>query len=132
MLIDKKGFLALHPALQRQVLRTAIESLLGSLKDIEAGHIEDIMDALEKPAGKTIGLPFGLNFYIDYDRYILALETAALCPLPALDKAFRLNIPGEPRASGWEIEASFVTTSRRYHRRRFYRLFGCPHRAGKN
>ena len=109
VMIEKKGFLALHPALQRQVLRTAIESLLGSLKDIEAGHIEDIMDALEKPAGKIIGLPFGLNFYIDYDRYILASETAALCPLPTLDKAFRLTIPGKTRASGWEIETSFVT-----------------------
>jgi tRNA(Ile)-lysidine synthase len=108
VVIGKKDFLALHPALQRQVLRDGIESLLGSLKDIEAGHIEDIMDALEKPAGKTIELPFGLNFYIDYDRYILALETAALCPLPTLDNAFSLNIPGKTKASGWVIEASFI------------------------
>jgi tRNA(Ile)-lysidine synthase len=111
--IDKKGFLALHPALQRQVLRDAIESLLGSLKDIEAGHIEDIMDALEKPAGKTIGLPFGLNFYIDYDRYVLASENltsaAALCPLPTLDKGFKLNVPGKTRACGWEVKASFIS-----------------------
>jgi tRNA(Ile)-lysidine synthase len=109
VVIDKKGFLTLHPALQRQVLRAAIESLLGSLKDIEAGHIEDIMDALEKPAGKTIGLPFGFNFYIDYDRYILASETATLCPLPPLDKEFTLKIPGITRASGWEVKASFLT-----------------------
>jgi len=107
--IDKKGFLALHPALQNQILRAAIESLLGSLKDIEASHIEDIMDALEKPSGKAIALPFGLNFYIDYDHYILASATAALCPLPALDKAFRLIVPGKTKAYGWVIEASFVS-----------------------
>jgi tRNA(Ile)-lysidine synthase len=111
--LDKQGFLALHPALQRQVLRGAIESLLGSLKDIEAVHVEDIMDALEKPAGKIIGLPFGLNFYIDYDRYILTPETASaaagLCPLPTLNKSFKVNIPGKTRDSGWEVEASFVT-----------------------
>jgi tRNA(Ile)-lysidine synthase len=106
--LDKKGFIALHPAIRRQVLRLAIESLLGSLKDIEAGHIEDIMSALKKPAGKTIGLPFGLNFSIDYKNYVLAAETAPACPLPALDKEFLLNIPGKTASSGWAINASII------------------------
>jgi len=108
VIIDRKGFLTLHPALQRQVLRSSIESLLGSLKDVESGHIEDIMGALEKPAGKTIALPFGLNFYIDYDRYVIAPDTASLCPLPSLEKEFSLKVPGETSASGWQIEASVL------------------------
>ena len=80
--MKRKAFIALHPALQRQLLRSSIESLLGSLKDIEAGHIEDIMEALEKPAGKVIGLPFGMNFTIEYDRYVLAPDSvpSALSP----------------------------------------------------
>jgi len=109
--IDKKEFNILHPALQRHILRSAIEAILGSLKDIEAGHIEDIMNALGKPAGKAIGLPFGLNFYVDYGRYILAPETASLCPFPALEGEFTLHIPGKTSAAGWDIEASILPVS---------------------
>jgi len=109
--IDKKTFMALHTALQKQVLRFSIESVLGSLKDIESGHIEEILNALEKPAGKVIGLPFGLNFYIDYDKYILALESAPFCPLPALESEFALNVPGKTKSSGWVVAASVVQPS---------------------
>jgi tRNA(Ile)-lysidine synthase len=109
--IKKQAFLTLHPALQRQILRFSIESLLGSLKDIESGHIEDIIDALEKPAGKVISLPFGLNFYIDYENYIMAKDTASLCPFPALENEFTLKIPGKTASSGWVIEASIVPAS---------------------
>jgi tRNA(Ile)-lysidine synthase len=78
VIIKKKNLLALPPALQRQILRSAIESLLGSLKDITSGHIEDIIEALEKPAGKVIGLPFGINFTIEYDRYVLTPVSSSL------------------------------------------------------
>ena len=108
VILDKKTFLALHPAIQRQLLRDSIETLLGSLKDIEAGHIEDMIEALGKPAGKIIGLPFGLHFYIDYGRYILAPDIASQCPLPELKKEFSLTIPGQTSASGWEVAASYV------------------------
>ncbi|MHB8105754.1 MAG: tRNA lysidine(34) synthetase TilS [Dehalococcoidales bacterium] len=103
VIIKKKDLLALHPALQRQILRFSIESLLGSLKDIEAGHIEDIIDALEKPAGKVIGLPFGINFTIEYERYVLAPESLSLCPFPTLEGETALKIPGKTLISGWAI-----------------------------
>jgi tRNA(Ile)-lysidine synthase len=109
VILDKKTFLALHPAIQRQLLRDSIETLLGSLKDIEAGHIEDMIEALGKPAGKIIGLPFALNFYIDYGRYILAPDITSECPLPELKKEFSLTIPGKASSSGWEAAATYVT-----------------------
>jgi tRNA(Ile)-lysidine synthase len=111
IVIKKKGFLALPPALKRQLLRNSIESLLGSLKDFEAGHIEDIIEALEKPAGKIIGLPFGLNFTIEYDRYVLSPDSLSLCPFPALESEIELKIPGKTIFSGWEIDASTVKQS---------------------
>jgi tRNA(Ile)-lysidine synthase len=106
--LEKKTFLALHPALQRQLLRSAIESLLGSLKDIESVHIENIIEALEKPAGKVIGLPFGLNFAIEYDRYVLAPDAAALCPFPPLERETPLQVPGKTSLSSWQVTASIV------------------------
>lgn len=68
--LDKEGFLELPSALQRHLLRTSVEKLLG-LKDIETRHIEGIMAALTKPAGKRLSLPGGLIFSIEYDRYLL-------------------------------------------------------------
>ena len=111
VVIDKKNFLDLPPALKRHLLRASIESLLGSLKDIEAAHIEDIIEALDKPAGKVIGLPYGLSFTIEYDRYVLAPDSVSLCPFPALESQFDLKIPGKTSASGWDIEASIIPPS---------------------
>ncbi len=111
VVIEKKSFLVLYPALQRRLLRLSIESLLGSLKDIEAGHIEDIIEALDKPAGRAIGLPFGLCFTIEYDRYVLAPESISLCPLPVLAGEKELKIPGRTKFCGWEIDVAMVTPS---------------------
>ena len=109
VVIAKKSFLALPRALQRYLLRFSVESLLGSLKDIEAGHIEEIIDALKKPAGKVIGLPFGINFTVEYDRYVLSPDSLSLCPFPSLTGKMNLKIPGKTVFSGREINADFIT-----------------------
>jgi tRNA(Ile)-lysidine synthase len=116
VIIRKKKFLSLPSALQRQLLRTSIAALLGSLKDIEAGHIEEIIKTLKKPAGKVIGLPFGLNFAIEYDRYILAPDASELCPFPEPEQEFFLKIPGETKHSGWEIEAGIIDKPEGYEK----------------
>jgi tRNA(Ile)-lysidine synthase len=109
VILDRKKFLALSPALQRYLLRSAIESILGDLKDIEARHIEDLLAGLAKPAGKVIGLPERLNFTIEYDRYILAPDTASTCPFPALGKEYALQMPGRTSIPGGDILTSFMT-----------------------
>jgi tRNA(Ile)-lysidine synthase len=113
VVINKKDFLALHPALQRQLLRSAVASLLGSLKDIESSHIEDVIEALPKPAGKVITLPFGLNFTIEYDRYILAKASTSLCPYPTLKSKVALKIPGKTTFSGWTVNATIEKGAKR-------------------
>jgi tRNA(Ile)-lysidine synthase len=111
VIIDKKGLRALPLALKRCLLLRAVESVLGSLKDIEAGHIEDMLAALHKPAGRIIGLPFGLSFIIEYDRYILTKTPESLCPLPPLENEIALNIPGRTRLAGWNVEAVLLPLS---------------------
>ncbi len=105
---EKKGFLELPPALKRQLLREATERLLGSLKDIETRHIEEIMAALTKPAGKRLNLPKGLVFAIEYKQYLLGLDAAALSPFPVLREECVLNIPGETLFPGWCVEATIT------------------------
>jgi tRNA(Ile)-lysidine synthase len=111
VIIDKNGLVALPPALKRSLLRRAVASVLGSLKDIEAGHIEDLLGALEKPAGRVIGLPFGLTFAIEYDRYVLVKDFASVCPYPPLDDAAALKIPGLTRLPGWTVQAKVLSPS---------------------
>jgi len=108
--LDKTGLTALPAALRRAVLRAAILDVRGTLKDIEAGHVEDLVDALEKPAGTVIGLPDGLWFSVEYDRCLIARDTAALCPLPALKGEHPLNVPGVTRLPGWEVTATVRDT----------------------
>jgi tRNA(Ile)-lysidine synthase len=112
VIIDKKDFISLPSALKRHLLRVSIEALLGNVKDIEASHIEDMLDALEKPSGKRISLPCGLNFTNEYDRYVLGPDPASLCPFPPLKNEVELNIPGRTVTPGWDIRAIITNTSR--------------------
>lgn len=110
IILDREEFLKIPPALRRHLLRMAMENLLGDLKDIEARHIEEMMAALSKPAGKRLDLPGGLALAIDYDRYLLGTNPAALSPFPVLEKEFALKIPGETIASGWQVTATVMTS----------------------
>jgi tRNA(Ile)-lysidine synthase len=107
-LIDKESFTGAHPAVQRYLLRKAIEQLVGNLKDIEAHHIENVIAALHKPAGKTIQLPYSLVFVVEYDRYLLGTDPAALSPFPALEGEFKLNIPGKTQVNGWTVKTDIL------------------------
>lgn len=109
IILDKEGFLVLPPALQRHLLRKAIEDISGSLRDIETRHIEDILAALNKPAGKKLSLPGGIAFIIEYDRYMLTMESLALSPFSPLGGEIDLEIPGETAFSGWRVSASVIT-----------------------
>ena len=109
IVLDKERFLGLPSALKRHLLRASIEKLLGNLKDIETRHIEEIMDALTKPAGKRLSLPGGLIFSIEYDKYLIGADPAALSPFPSLGGEFQLKIPGETLLPGWRIEANILS-----------------------
>jgi tRNA(Ile)-lysidine synthase len=108
IVLDKKRFDQLPPTLKRYLFRAAAERLLGSAKDIELRHIEEMMSALDKPAGKRFSLPQGLTLSVEYDRYLLTPDPTALSPLPVLDGEFELKIPGETKLPGWLIEAKII------------------------
>ncbi len=108
IIIDKAKFEPLPTALKRYLLRAAVERLLGSAKDVEMRHIEEMMSLATKAAGKRLNLPGGLTFAIEYERYLLTLDTTTLSPLPPLKGEFTLKIPGETRLPGWRVEAAIV------------------------
>jgi tRNA(Ile)-lysidine synthase len=108
VILDSKKLDRLPPTLKRYLLRSGAERLLGSAKDIEMRHIEEMMALLGGPAGKKLSLPGNLSFITGYDEYILTLDLAALSPLPRLQGETRLKIPGQTRLPGWRVETSIV------------------------
>jgi len=108
LIIDRPGFAQLPTALKRYLLRAALSRLLGSAKDVEMRHIEEMLALADKTAGKRLNLPGGLTFVVEYERYILTGDETALSPLPPLQGEFNLNIPGETLIPGWRVEAAMV------------------------
>jgi len=108
VILDRPKFDRLPPTLKRYLLRASAERLLGSAKDIEMRHIEEMMALLGRPAGKKLSLPGNLSFATGYDNYILTTDLATLSPLPELEGEARLNIPGQTRISGWRVEAAIT------------------------
>ncbi|MFC1984150.1 tRNA lysidine(34) synthetase TilS [Chloroflexota bacterium] len=130
IILAKEKFLELPSALKRYLLRRAIEDLLGNLKDIETRHIEEIMEALTKPAGKRINLPGGLVFSIEYNQYLIGAEPAALSPFPILDTEFLLNIPGETMLPGWHIEATIISREQMTTKEKDFTAYFDPDKTG--
>jgi tRNA(Ile)-lysidine synthase len=108
IILDRPKLDRLPSTLKRYLLRTGAEKLLGSAKDIEMRHIEEMMALLGKPAGKRLSLPGGLSFATGYDEYILTLDLAGLSPLPELEGETKLKIPGQTEFSGWRVEAAII------------------------
>jgi tRNA(Ile)-lysidine synthase len=109
IILDREGFGRLPLALKRHLIRAVIESLVDSVRDIEMRHIDGILAALVKPAGRQLDLPSGLTFAIEYDRFLIGRDTTALCPFPALDADMPLKVPGETLLPGWRVRANVIS-----------------------
>jgi tRNA(Ile)-lysidine synthase len=106
--VEKRQLLKLPVSLQRLVLRQLIEDMIGTLKDIESRHIEEMIEFLNKPAGKKICLPYGLYFASEYDRFVLGLDIEGSSPFPEFTGEHTLKIPGSLNTGGWKINSSLV------------------------
>ncbi len=108
VILAKVPFDVLPDALKRHLIRAVIKKLLGTLKDIEERHIEEIMGVSGKQAGKYINLPYGLIFTVEYGRYLLGRDSRALCPFPQIIGESEVKIPGAIAISGWSVGTSIT------------------------
>jgi len=106
--LDVNKMRTLPRAVQRQVFRKAVKQLRGNLKDVEADHIEVMVESLSKPAGKRFYLPDGLTLCTEYGRLVMTATRASVCPLPPLQGTAVINIPGETDFSGWRVKADII------------------------
>jgi len=104
IIFDREKLTALPVSITRGLLRMAVEKLAGTLKDVESRHLEAMLALTQKATGKSIELPYGLDFTREYDRLILALRQATV----ALDGEYRINVPGVTLIPGWQVTAGIV------------------------
>lgn len=72
--LNVKNILKLHPALRRRIILKAIEEKTGSLKDIEAANVEEVLKAVKSAKSKNQIIKFrGLKFMRKGDRIFLSL-----------------------------------------------------------
>jgi tRNA(Ile)-lysidine synthase len=109
---------ALHPALQRMVLRRGYSELTGDTRRLRESHL-NAMAALISD-GSTVGtveLPQGARLHRAYDRFLLSRETELSCPLPDLQGEHPLQLPleGGPEVGvsidGWRVTMRAETSS---------------------
>lgn len=70
IVLDNNLFGTYNIVIQRRILRTVIEALLGHIKDIEYNHIRDILDLSQNQTGKRVYLPKGIIVKRQYGELI--------------------------------------------------------------
>lgn len=81
--------------IQRGVVRKIFESLAGKLKDIEAKHIEQVLDLCGKQVGKQVHLPYGMIAVREYNDISVYLMAVSSNPDDRLsDISIPLQVPG--------------------------------------
>lgn len=113
--IDLQDWRVLPSAMQRQVLRRAVQSLRQNLRDIEFIHIEQAIDLLAVGrTGANLEFPHNLKLTIGYDRFILAgksyQEDSPNLPRITDCATYTVEVPGVTNLSNseWSIRTDLL------------------------
>lgn len=112
--IDGKALAGLHKALQRELIRQAIEKKRGALTGISYSHVEKLLlMALTGTVGSVLTLPGGLTAKKTYTGLELYGSAAGLKQAPFLQgfKPAEVAVPGVTAVHGMEILAEMITSS---------------------
>lgn len=71
LLIKIDDLIELHQAMQKRLLRKAVEQLADTLNGFEYKHFQGIIELLDKGTGAALELPKNIKAYISYENLIL-------------------------------------------------------------
>ena len=106
--LDSGKVRGLPLALQRRIFRIVLGQAYGSLKDVEAAHVDSLVRLLFGNTGKCIHLPDGVVATNERNRMVISDPGAAISPWPVLEQDFSLKIPGETIIPGWRVTADII------------------------
>ncbi len=102
---------ALSPALQRRLLQSAGQHLLGPDRQVEAVHVQAMVEALAKTGGSRLSLPGGLSFVADSERVRLLVGESELVEAKPIPET-ALNVPGQTVVGEWTVQAEVLPSER--------------------
>ena len=89
---DRPALNALHPALQRQLLRKGFVQMVGDARRLGESHLAGISTILrENRAGFRLSLPQGLWLHGTHDAVVLSGSVSLTCPLPTIEGEHRID-----------------------------------------
>ncbi len=100
------AFSAIPDTVARRVLRRAVRSVKGDLKDVESNHVEDMARLMAGGAGTRLDLPGGVSFEVGYEAATIAAGKTAPCVSGIED--FELQVPGRTESGSWIVDARCV------------------------
>jgi tRNA(Ile)-lysidine synthase len=106
--IDSGKLRGLPLALQRRVFRVVLEQSYGSLRDIEAVHVDSLVRLLFSNTGRSVNLPGGMVVANERNRMVISASGSTACPWPVPDRDYVVNIPGETALPGWRVSATIM------------------------
>ena len=112
--ISRHELSEIHPALRRNILSRALESLSDSPMDIESVHVNALETLLAGDTGTELDLPKGIRASLDYENLLLTcsptsqsfLRRQESTPIPLPTDPQAIAIPGETLIPGWKIIAT--------------------------
>ncbi len=107
--LDSGKVRSLPLALQRRVFRIVLGQTYGSLRDVEAAHVDSLVRLLFGNTGKCVYLPDGVLATNERNRMIISDPGASTCPWPVLDREYSLKVPGETIIPGWRVTADVMS-----------------------
>lgn len=74
VILDVKLLKNADISIRKRVIRTAINTVLKDLNNIETIHINDILELMEKEDGKMLNLPRNLKVYLENETLVFTLK----------------------------------------------------------
>ena len=103
--IDRAAFAGLDDSIGAHLLRRVVGLAADGLSDLELGHVDEMLDLLKGPAGRSLDLPGGLVFSVGYRTAQVGPPGLDACPLPPLENETELAVPGETAVGAWRVVA---------------------------
>ena len=112
--IERERFSRLHPALGYHLLRYAVETVKGDTNDLELQHVSQMSDMISGASGKSMNLPGGLRFHVDYHFAHIRRTDAPDSPVPAIGgTSIGMRVPGSTIKGEWIVSSRFVENDSR-------------------